>query len=746
MLTISFIIPFYKDYGYLKDAIYSILQIHKYEVDIIIVNDNPCADTFNYLKPFEDIDNLEIIHHDENKGLSAARNTGIRACEGDAVAFVDADDFIFSDPFTSKVDLLFENDSDFIQSPAIIGYENSPSIIHTRDRFLFENKNLINTNIDTTNELQFIVSSWQSVYKKEFIKTTTFDEDQRKFEDRLYVLQCVFSAKKISRYPSATRFYRRRPNSITSTTKKSDDVLMMVDLIIKCNLLVQQSSKNDVLIEREKFLSLFRLMNQLPIFEFLHHNPSESQEILLRLKRIFDGYSLSDDIINDPIMSKFISFNGTKNLYGLEINRDFAERVVHQIKSAKLDESLEEYYLTPVNSKSELPNKVQFNKGSNVKIILHLGSHKTGTTAVQRYCEVNREALVEQGILFPETGYFSSSMNAFTATPGHQGILNAAVNEDDVFFEELYREIENSTCSSVFISCENMSLPFHNHGDKVTTVNKLGRYLGVYASVRLVYCFRHPIDYLNSFYWEKVRGQQFNKIILNEAQFSNVWLENSTSFDNVLSVFEYAFSTNAHLINYEDLKKGSLVESFVKTVLKVDFLGEIKNTQGIYKSLDETEKKFAALIGNLDMTIQHRRQFRDSFLAAYRAARRLDYDEAQELKLRRERVSESWSAINQDALEQRIPNFDFNDFLSNDVQRYPSGTAGGRVDDVKVALDIFNLMLVQRSILNKAPQIKEKRKSDPNRLKQLARFVFYRYWVVRKAWSLIAFARLIVKG
>ena len=746
MLKISFIIPFYKDYGYLKDAIYSILQIHKYEVDIIIVNDNPCADTFNYLKPFEDIDNLVIIHHDENKGLSAARNTGIRVCEGDAVAFVDADDFIFADRFTRKVDLLFENDSDFVQSPAIIGYESSPSIIHTRDSFLFENEKIINTNIDATNELQFIVSSWQSVYKKEFIKKTAFDEDQRKFEDRLYVLQCVFSAKKISRFPTATRFYRRRPNSITSATKKSDDVSMMIDLIIKCNLLVQQSSKNKVLIEREKFLSLFRLMNQLPIFEFLHYNPSESKEILLRLKRVFDGYSLSDDIINDPIMSKFISFNGKKNLYGLEINRDFAERVLHQIRSAKLDASLEENYLRFGNSESELPNKVRFNKGSNIKIILHLGSHKTGTTAVQRYCEVNREALVEQGILFPETGYFSSSTNAFTATPGHQGILNAAVKEDDVFFEELYREIEVSKCSSVFISCENMSLPFHKHGDKVAIVNKLGSYLGAYASVELVYCFRHPVDYLNSFYWEKVRGLTFNKIILNEAQFSNVWQENFTSFDNVLSVFEYAFSTTANLVNYEDLKKGSLVESFVATVLKVEFLGESKNTQGIYKSLNEIEKKFAALIGNLDMSIQHRRQFLASFLAAYRAARSLDYDEIQELKLRSERVSESWSAINQGALEQRIPDFDFNGFLSDGVQRDISAGTEGRVDDVKIALDIFNLMLVQRSILNKAPQIKDNRRSDSSRLKQLARSVFYRYWVVRKVWSLIPFKQLIVKG
>ena len=94
---VSVIIPTFKRSNFILRAIESVLNQTYENIEIIIVDDNEGDNEFSkltkkILKRF--IDNGEIVYvkHRTNKGISAARNTGIKKAKGDYIAFLDDDD------------------------------------------------------------------------------------------------------------------------------------------------------------------------------------------------------------------------------------------------------------------------------------------------------------------------------------------------------------------------------------------------------------------------------------------------------------------------------------------------------------------------------------------------------------------------------------------------------------------------------------------------------------------------------
>lgn len=87
----SVIIPVYNKEKYVQAAVKSVLNQTFTDFELIIVND--CS-TDNSRKEVSKIisEQIKIIEHLENKGLSASRNTGIKNATGNFITFLDADD------------------------------------------------------------------------------------------------------------------------------------------------------------------------------------------------------------------------------------------------------------------------------------------------------------------------------------------------------------------------------------------------------------------------------------------------------------------------------------------------------------------------------------------------------------------------------------------------------------------------------------------------------------------------------
>jgi glycosyltransferase involved in cell wall biosynthesis len=91
MPVVSVVIPTYGDGSYLQDSVRSALNQSINDTEVIVVDDCSPDPTEEILSDIQD-PRLTILHHQTNRGGSAARNTGIQYATGDFVAFLDADD------------------------------------------------------------------------------------------------------------------------------------------------------------------------------------------------------------------------------------------------------------------------------------------------------------------------------------------------------------------------------------------------------------------------------------------------------------------------------------------------------------------------------------------------------------------------------------------------------------------------------------------------------------------------------
>ena len=445
---ISIIIPFCNDYEYILNAVVSASSINKYQYEILIVNDGPCSQSELFLSRIESIKNVQILQHDRNRGLSAARNTGIKKSDSDAIVFLDADDLLSMPNFELQLDMHFQTRSDVTVAPYLLFAEGAPKKTLSRDAKLFSrNKPITNASLYQEPFFQFIVSSWQSVYSPHFLKKLSFDEEQKKFEDRLFVLNVVFETNNVSFYPHPARLYRKRNNSITTSPKNRHEIMMMLALIEKCNKLVEQKSLDQTYVLREKLHSLHRLCSKKEyIFDYINAHKNDSHHVMDRLIPIFEGFNV-DLLKSDPV-AKSVGLLNLHNQSQKETIKTYRETI-----DAILDKRLPECIKMRKSAfKVEIePKKLQSTEENiDVHIILHLGSHKTGTTMIQNCLFEHRDKLLEHGLLFPKTGFIDSDLDDDGACPGHLGLAKAVHKQDGQFFEMLKNEIKSSDCSTVF--------------------------------------------------------------------------------------------------------------------------------------------------------------------------------------------------------------------------------------------------------------------------------------------------------
>lgn len=117
--SVSIILPVYCVEKYIRDCLESIVaQNYTGDVECVIVDDcggdtsMPIVEEF--ISAYHGPIRFKIVHHDQNRGLSAARNTGITESEGDYLLFVDSDDELTSTALSSLTAPLDKEYFDFV--------------------------------------------------------------------------------------------------------------------------------------------------------------------------------------------------------------------------------------------------------------------------------------------------------------------------------------------------------------------------------------------------------------------------------------------------------------------------------------------------------------------------------------------------------------------------------------------------------------------------------------------------------
>jgi len=564
MASLSVIVTFYDEVAFLRTALSSICAQRLDEAEILVVNDNP--ERFSA----EDVAALcrglsmpfQVLQHPHNKGLSDARNTGMAEASGDFIAFLDADDYYVQGGLAEHFAYAAETRADITHAATYFTHSGSPDVHYLpRDKAMFSEKK-VGDGLLGIEEAQFITSSWSSIYRREFLEQNNlrFDPEQRKFEDRLFVLHTVAAAKTIAFLGKPTRVWRGRAGSISVTKTTPETHLLQVQLLEKSlrHIRGEVAAKRlpPRFEKRELFNTVSRLIWDMDIIDAILADEDPSyRDMAKRIPELLGDDSFSHAIFNDSVLAR-VNRVGMKTRKG-RITRSAFYEIHKHLRDGDFQAAKDTIQSCSLPALAPTPKRAR-KKGR--KLILHLGLHKTGSTFVQHHLKSYRADLLKHGVLVPNTGFEASDfLLRDGATPGHQGLVRAIRMHDPKPWDRLSQEVADSGARTVLISCENMLFPLS--GNRADLIRDLVAHFGDYDKVSLVAMVRSPHAYAEALFreWASISARGTSRGI---GAFLVDHASSLTDLPSLFTPFEQAFDSKVKLGDFDANRGKALWPAF----------------------------------------------------------------------------------------------------------------------------------------------------------------------------------------
>lgn len=224
MTKISIIVPVYNVSQFIKRCISSILVQESANCDIecVVVNDctpdNSMKIIDGILAEYHGKIHFIICTHTVNRGLSAARNTGIRKATGDFVLFVDSDDYLSDDCLKLMIGGLESNpDVDVVLGNAFSRKYGRPFFPPVSAPTLLTNKNDVLLKVFFA-DLHF--HAWNRLVRRDLIiNNDLYFVEGLLYEDMPWTYKLITVMSSMLVLPNNTYVYEYNENSIMNTTE-----------------------------------------------------------------------------------------------------------------------------------------------------------------------------------------------------------------------------------------------------------------------------------------------------------------------------------------------------------------------------------------------------------------------------------------------------------------------------------------------------------------------------------------------
>lgn len=216
---VSIIIPIYNVEAYFKDCLVSVVRQNITEgVECILIDDcgkdNSIKIAEQILKEYNGEISFSVIHHERNKGLSAARNTGIKAAKGEYLYFLDSDDKISDDCISSMWSLVEKYGKvDLVQgSYFVVGKEEPISKLWKHGEFSNNKKDIKHFLLNYHGK---VTAAQNRLIRREFIlENNLFFKDGIIHEDNYWTFFLAKHVNHMAVNKNKTYFHIYNPDSI----------------------------------------------------------------------------------------------------------------------------------------------------------------------------------------------------------------------------------------------------------------------------------------------------------------------------------------------------------------------------------------------------------------------------------------------------------------------------------------------------------------------------------------------------
>lgn len=221
---VSVIVPVFNVKPYLEEAIESVIHQSYEDLEIILVDDGSTDGSGDICDIFQKSDSRIKVIHQENRGLSGARNTGLDLCTGEFIAFLDPDDAFCKEAILKMLGAMTSSGAEIVECnfavymhstrmderkikglPKTISPKKNREGLYTKREALSMqcNENIAN-------------NVWNKLYKREIWKNLRFREGYN-FEDLDIILPLIGESETLYILDEKLVMQRRRKGSITAT-------------------------------------------------------------------------------------------------------------------------------------------------------------------------------------------------------------------------------------------------------------------------------------------------------------------------------------------------------------------------------------------------------------------------------------------------------------------------------------------------------------------------------------------------
>ena len=239
MPKLSIIVPVYNVEPYLRRCLDSILSQTFKDFEAIIVDDGSPDNCGIIIDEYAQKDDRIIAIHQQNKGVSAARNAGLKTAKGEYVGFVDPDDWIDYLMYEKLISMIQYTNSDV----ACCGWFEGESQVVVPKIYLMDRE-------------QYLMQIWSipisiadsicnKVFRRKMIENIYLKENINQGEDYDYLYRSSYNVNKAVYLNEPLYYVEQRSGSATrnGTIKRAQALEVRADLLE----IIQKNEKNSLL-------------------------------------------------------------------------------------------------------------------------------------------------------------------------------------------------------------------------------------------------------------------------------------------------------------------------------------------------------------------------------------------------------------------------------------------------------------------------------------------------------------------
>lgn len=222
-LKYSIIVPVYNVERYISRCIDSILKQTIQDFELILIDDGSPDNSGNICDEYAQLDNRIVVVHQENKGVSAARNKGLDIAKGKYIVFVDSDDEVTSD----YLECMDNSDADLVIS-GVKKIGSNGKVQHCLAYSTLYINDIENSTISKMISDKSINFIYAKRYKKKIIdlENISFPNDMELAEDTLFCAKYTCACQTIE-YVDAVSYVYYKYNVGTLSSFDSQFMLKM---------------------------------------------------------------------------------------------------------------------------------------------------------------------------------------------------------------------------------------------------------------------------------------------------------------------------------------------------------------------------------------------------------------------------------------------------------------------------------------------------------------------------------------